>query len=123
MILRSRWRVLVESSPTLTPDNKLSGFPLAGDTLIAPVTTKLKATFGEALIAIVVVSVVALLSAVVGFVAGVALGSLFPGEASESALIFAPLGAVIFGTMAFVVVYRWFVHYGDPSSDDAQRFK
>jgi hypothetical protein len=45
-------------------------------------------------------------------------GLAFAGEATESGLIFAPLDALVRGIAAFVIVYRYFVHYGDPPSEN-----
>ena len=76
--------------------------------------SKVNRTFGELLVSILLASVAAFLAAIVGFVSGVFLGGLLPGEASESGLFFGPLGALCFGVAAVIVVFRFAIHYGDP---------
>lgn len=80
--------------------------------------SKVRATAGENLVAILIASVVALLLAIAGFVAGIFFcGWAFTGEATESGLILAPLASIVAGITAFVVIYRWFAGYGNPPSD------
>lgn len=84
------------------------------------ITSKVRATLGETLVAILLATVVALLLAVAGFVGAVAFCQVvFTGEATESGLVLAPLAAIVVGITAFFLVYRWFVRYGNPPSDNA----
>jgi len=82
-----------------------------------PMTSKVRATFGESLVAILVASVASFLSAIAGFVSAIAFcGLAFTGEATEFGLLLAPLTAIVAGIIVFIVVYRWLVRYGDPSA-------
>jgi ABC-type spermidine/putrescine transport system permease subunit II len=80
-------------------------------------TSKVGATFGESLVAILLASVASSLSAIAGFVAAIAFCELaFTGESTEFALLLAPLTAIVAGVIVFIVVYRWLVRYGNPSA-------
>ena len=75
------------------------------------------AGIGALLIPILLASVAAVLMAVAGFVFGIFLcGRLLTGELTEWGLIVGPASALLFGVTTFVVVFRGFIHYGDPPS-------
>jgi len=76
-------------------------------------------TGGELMFAICVAAICALLAASIGFVGAIFLcGRLLSGEMTEWALSLAPLTALAFGTIVFVLVFRWTIRYGDPPSTD-----
>ena len=79
----------------------------------------MKSTLGENFIAVLISGVLAVLAAVGGFVAGVFLCTkLFTGEGTESALVVAPVLALLFATAVFVFAFRKLSSYGEgPASD------
>lgn len=78
--------------------------------------SNLRPTLGESLVSTLIAAVCALIAAAIGFVGGVFLcGWLFTGEMAEWALIVAPVAALVFGVLTFVLVFRSFSRFGNPS--------
>ncbi len=74
-----------------------------------------KYTLGEVLFATLLGLVAATLTAIAAFVGAIFIcARLFTGEASYSSLLFGPVAALITGVVAFILTFRWILHYGNP---------
>jgi hypothetical protein len=76
-----------------------------------------KYTLGEIIFATLLGLVTATFTAIAAFVSAIFIcGYLFTGEASYSSLFWGPVAALVFGIIAFTLVFRWILHYGYPQS-------
>jgi len=76
----------------------------------------MKSTLGENFIAVLISGVAAVLAAIVGAIGGIFLCTkLFTGEGTESALVVAPVLALLVGTAVFVLAFRKLSSYGEGS--------
>jgi hypothetical protein len=115
-----RQRGMRELCESLQPGDKLphqrNHPPRCKSGWAAMATSKVAPTIGELFFAIVLASIAAVLAGISGFVLGIFLcGRFLSGEATESALVVGPTAALLFGSAAFALVFRWIVHYGDPT--------
>jgi hypothetical protein len=76
-------------------------------------------TVGEILLAVLLGAVAAVLAAFAGLVEAIAVGGwLLTGEAAAwSGLRYGPAAAAICSVVAFVLAFRWMLHYGNSSPD------
>jgi len=72
-----------------------------------------KYTVGEILFATLSGVVVAAFTAIAAFVAAIYICGFLPGERSFSSLLYGPFAAVISGVIAFALIFRWILHYGN----------
>jgi uncharacterized membrane protein len=80
----------------------------------------MKSTLGENLVAVLISGVVAILTAIAGLVGGIFLcNKLFTGEGTESALVVAPVLALLVGTAVFVFAFRKLSKYREGSDSDS----
>lgn len=80
----------------------------------------MKSTLGESFVAVVISVAVAVLVAVVGAIGGIFLCTkLFTGEGTESALVVAPVLALLVGAAVFVFTFRKLSKYGEGPDGDS----
>ena len=79
---------------------------------------QIKSTFGEYIFASVLSAVAAVFAATAGFVTGILFCEWrFSGEMTEWALVLAPSIALAMAVVAFLIVFRKIIKYGEPTSN------